>query len=311
MRSGESREAADRGPVLRRVMGLAAIVLVVSGLSALAAPTVGASETRGGGASGGLRWEQGTLARGAFAGIAQAAQASKRDRLKALARARERAARWELIRAGHIPPPGRMTRHEVAVYLEAYQREHNIVLSPLRYLSIAGRLEQGIIVTVKPHEMQAPEWIRRSGVALNVLSLIPAARMGSVAKSLSSRLAQVAAGGLPELRAEAQQAVARAVAMIGPGRGAVYGTRVHHALRLQIKGSPNLRGEVSFRNGLEVRSGLKGSVRLDIIAYSKGRPAAIFDLKTGSARLTAARIVQIQRHIPRDWQVPIEELRIG
>jgi hypothetical protein len=51
--------------------------------------------------------------------------------------------------------------------------------------------------------------------------------------------------------------------------------------------------------------------RLDIVAYSEGRPAAIFDLKTGNAKLTATRIVQIQRHIPRDWQVPIEELRVG
>ena len=60
-----------------------------------------------------------------------------------------------------------------------------------------------------------------------------------------------------------------------------------------------------------MRSGTKGSVRLDIVAYSEGRPAAIFDLKTGNAKLTATRIVQIQQHIPRDWQVPIEELRVG
>lgn len=60
-----------------------------------------------------------------------------------------------------------------------------------------------------------------------------------------------------------------------------------------------------------MRHGTQGSSRLDIVAYSKDLPAAIFDLKTGSARLTAARIRQIQRHIPANMRkVPIEELRI-
>jgi hypothetical protein len=307
MGSGES--SVDRGVVLRRVMGLAVLVLVALGLSAPAAQSVRASEAGAGGAA--PRSEPGALARGAFAGAARAAQAPNSDRLKAAAQARERAARRQLIEAGHIPPPGRMTREEIQVYLDAYQREHNIHFGYRQWAGIAGRLEYGHIEATKPADMREPEWIRRSGIALNVLSLIPAGRMASVAKGLASRLAVVAAGGLPELRAEAQQAVARAVAMIGPGSGAVYGTRVHYALHLQIRGSPNLRGEVSFLNRREVRSGTKGSVRLDIVAYSEGRPAAIFDLKTGNAKLTATRIVQIQQHIPRDWQVPIEELRVG
>lgn len=38
---------------------------------------------------------------------------------------------------------------------------------------------------------------------------------------------------------------------------------------------------------------------------------AIFDLKTGKTGLTAARIRQIQRHIPANMRnIPIEELRI-
>ena len=56
-----------------------------------------------------------------------------------------------------------------------------------------------------------------------------------------------------------------------------------------------------------MKYGMRGSVRLDIVAYDKGRPAAIFDLKTGSARLTARRI----RHIARNMRnIPIEELRV-
>jgi len=280
-----------------------AIALVAAfALSALAPGAVALANAQQCGTSAQLSCDRTS----AFDGFARAAGAKPSS-------AQERAARAQLILAGHIPPPGRMTRTEVNVFLKAYKREHPYWYpSAGQYLQIAGRLEAGRIVVVKPEDMQEPEWIRRSKLALDVLSFIPVARMASVSKSLASRLARVAAGGLPELRAEAQEAVVRAAAMIGPGRGAVYGTRVHHALKLQILGSPNLRGEVSFLKGQSVRSGTPGSIRLDIVAYSEGRPAAIFDLKTGGARLTAARIRQIQRHIPASMRnVPIEELRIG
>lgn len=310
--SADRRALGARGVMLAATVLIAAIVF-----GALAAQTVGASERHLCG-PGSQQRNCGQVAARVFVRAAvdsrvRSAAQSSADRRRAAARARERAARAHLILAGHIPPPGRMTREEVEVFLKAYKREHpDWHVSAGDYLMISGRLEQGIIVAVKPHDMQEPEWIRRSGVALNVLSLIPAGRMVSVAKGLSSRLARVAAGGLPELRAEAQEAVARAVAMVGPGRGAAYGSRVHHALKLQILGSPNLRGEISFLRGQQVKHGRRGSIRLDIVAYSGGRPVAIFDLKTGGARLTASRIRQIQEHIPPNMRsASIEELRIG
>ncbi|CAN5275661.1 hypothetical protein BH20ACT16_BH20ACT16_04360 [soil metagenome] len=262
-----------------------AVILIAATASSVAADTVFASDAH----SCSLPSEQRCTeqpGRGEFfrrASGGRVPSASSWDSRKMLA---ERSARAYLIHAGHIPPPGRMTRKEVDVFLRAYKREHPYwSVSAGQYLQIAGRLEQGYIVAIKPSDMPEPEWIRRSGVALNVLSFIPITRMASIAKSLSSRLARVAAGGLPELRAEAQEAVARAVAVVGPGSGAAYGSRAHGALRLQILGSPNLRGEVSFLNRREVKFGTPGSIRLDIVAYSGRLPAAIFDLKTGSARL--------------------------
>jgi len=292
---------------------VSAVIVALIAFSALPAQaaTTGEAEACRGAAQQGC--EQAAARRALAPGSRiRSAAVSTAARRSAATQARERAARRKLIQAGHIPPPGRMTRQEVFDYLKAYQREHPYEHWSIgTYLQIAGRLEQGYIVTVKPSDMQEPEWIRRSGVALNVLSWIPVGRMGSVVKGLASRLARVAAGGLGALRAEAHEAVARAVAMVGPGSGAVYGTRVHSALRLQIRGSPNLRAEVSYLNGQQVRYATRGSVRLDIVAYSKGNPVAIFDLKTGTARLTAARIRQIQSHLPPSMRnVTIEELRI-
>lgn len=147
-----------------------------------------------------------------------------------------------------------MTRTEAQVFLDAYKREHpSWHVSIGDWLLISGRLETGHIVVIKPSDMSAPEWIRRSKTALDVLSLVPIARMGSVTGRLASRLARASAGGLPALRAEAQEAVGRAVAMTGPGSGAGWGSREHGALRLQIVGSPNLRGELSFLRGSPVR----------------------------------------------------------
>lgn len=225
-------------------------------------------------------------------------------------RARERAARAELIRAGHIPPPGKMTAREVEIFLDAYEREHNKIFSAQDRLLIGGRLRQGEIVAVKPSDMKEPEWARRAEQALNVLSLIPVGRGAKVAKSLARRAATVGVRNVAALRAEAQEAAARAVAQVGPGKGSSYGSRVHGALARQIAGSPNLKSEISYLKGREVPYGTKGSIRLDVVAIKKGRAAAIYDLKTGSARLTSRGIGQIQKNVPPHMRnLPIEELR--
>ncbi len=52
-----------------------------------------------------------------------------------------------------------------------------------------------------------------------------------------------------------------------------------------------------------------GSVRLDVVEGPLDAPTAIYDLKTGSAALTPARIQQIQSHIPGGSSVPVYTVR--
>jgi len=219
-------------------------------------------------------------------------------------------AREALIRAGHIPPPGPMTAEEAERFLHNYERAHHMIFPAGDFLQIANRLRQGVSIDIKPEDMAEPEWARRSEMAMNALALLPAGRVFKLGRYLSERLARVGVRSAAELDQEAAQAVARAVAQVGEGRGAVYGTRLHSALRVQADASPNLRSEVSYLNRREVEYGTKGSVRLDIIGYKDGKPAVIYDLKSGSAKLTAARIARIRAELPPAMRdLPIEELR--
>jgi hypothetical protein len=106
-------------------------------------------------------------------------------------------------------------------------------------------------------------------------------------------------------------AAQRAHATVGPGRGPVHGTRVHSAFRNEVNalGNPNLHTEVSYLNGVEVPYGTPGSIRVDVVEGLRSAPTAVYDLKTGSATLTPARIAEIQRHIPGGTNVPVIEIR--
>ena len=91
--------------------------------------------------------------------------------------------------------------------------------------------------------------------------------------------------------------------------GHVSGTKQHtkFAEKVNKLGNKNLRTEVSFLNGKEVSYGTKGSVRLDVVEYdANGKIIAVYDLKTGWAKLTETRIKQIQGHV---GQVPVIELK--
>ncbi len=49
-----------------------------------------------------------------------------------------------------------------------------------------------------------------------------------------------------------------------------------------------------------------------MVAYRNGKPIAIFDLKTGSAKLTPTRIAQIRDELPKEFDpknIPIREVR--
>jgi hypothetical protein len=106
----------------------------------------------------------------------------------------------------------------------------------------------------------------------------------------------------------------RAATSVGPGRGAVYGTRVHSAFadELRALGRSDVFSEVSYLNGDVVAYGTRGSVRLDAVVGSPGAPSAIYDLKTGSAALTPGRIAQIRWNLPPGFHdIPVLELRPG
>lgn len=112
-----------------------------------------------------------------------------------------------------------------------------------------------------------------------------------------------------DLTASAQRAATR----VGPGKGPAHGTRVHTAFEDEVGAldRDNLRTEVSFKNGAEVRRGTRGSVRMDVIEVdASGNVLAVYDLKTGSAVLTSARIARIRSHLPPcSANVPIKEIR--
>jgi hypothetical protein len=50
-------------------------------------------------------------------------------------------------------------------------------------------------------------------------------------------------------------------------------------------------------------------VRVDAVFGEIDAPRAVFDLKTGSAQLTPARIQQIQQHLPGGQSVPVIEVK--
>lgn len=69
--------------------------------------------------------------------------------------------------------------------------------------------------------------------------------------------------------------------------------------------------EVSFQKDVgPVDFGTKGSVRVDVIEYNPdGTVKAIYDLKTGSAKLTPERIKQIREAVGVSENVPVIEIR--
>jgi len=86
---------------------------------------------------------------------------------------------------------------------------------------------------------------------------------------------------------------------------------VHSAFESKVQGlgRANLNTEVSYMNGNLVRRGTKGSVRLDVVEGDPWSPTAVYDLKTGTAKLTPQRVQQIQQHVPGGSGVPVKELR--
>ena len=123
--------------------------------------------------------------------------------------------------------------------------------------------------------------------------------------------AKGAAAAATSLTDDLTAAAQRAAQSVGPGRGPVYGTKVHSAFEREVNalGKNDVHTEVSYLNGQIVPYGTKGSVRLDVVNGPVNSPNAVYDLKTGSATLTPARIQQIQSHLPGGNAVPVMEIR--
>jgi hypothetical protein len=115
------------------------------------------------------------------------------------------------------------------------------------------------------------------------------------------------------------QALARAHALVGEGAGPVYGIMVHGAFGSDVK-SQNLPGigrdgvEQSFSLGDVARYGLDGSIRTDVVLRNinspNGEPIAIWDVKTGDARLSGSRVQEIRDQVRIGREVPVIELHI-
>ncbi|HEV3038047.1 MAG TPA: RHS repeat-associated core domain-containing protein [Candidatus Angelobacter sp.] len=111
-----------------------------------------------------------------------------------------------------------------------------------------------------------------------------------------------------------QVAANRAAATVGPGSGAIYGTKVHTAFEAEVEGLGNaqLRTEQSYLNGRPVTRGTPGSVRVDVVEGPVNNPTAVYDLKTGNATLSPARVNQIQSHLPPNasgTKIPVKEIK--
>lgn len=91
-----------------------------------------------------------------------------------------------------------------------------------------------------------------------------------------------------------------------PGRGAVVGTRKHSHFKANIDAlkNPDLRTGVNYQQGIAISNNAAGSVRLDVVEGPLLNPRAVYDLKTGSAKLTSKRIAQIRSHLPNQGQLP-------
>lgn len=93
----------------------------------------------------------------------------------------------------------------------------------------------------------------------------------------------------------------QAVKDVGVGSGHVYGSKVHSAFKNKAggisSGGYTVQTEVSFKNGIEVNYGTKGSVRIDAGIYnSDNKLVQTYELKTGNARLTQTQIDKIAHH---------------
>lgn len=96
----------------------------------------------------------------------------------------------------------------------------------------------------------------------------------------------------------------------------VYGTAVHVAFGTAVR-FEGLHGisftdvEHSFIDGGDAKPGMPGSIRTDVLLRNDiGDIIAIYDVKTGKAELSPARIREIRRHTGVSSDIPVIQLHI-
>jgi len=114
-----------------------------------------------------------------------------------------------------------------------------------------------------------------------------------------------------------EELVNRALVLLGKVGPALYGTLVHLTFAADIRwqdipgvGSDGV--EQSFSLGGVARYGANGTIRTDVVLRDDdGNIVAVWDLKTGNAELTDARIQEIRDELKLSDNVKIFELHIG
>ncbi len=172
--------------------------------------------------------------------------------------------------------------------------------------------EQGVVKLAEKAEQEIGVGAKLTEEAKVAAGAAPST--SAATDEISSEIRTSANGGINSaggsVESQLTDAAGRAVETIGPGKGAVYGTKVHAAFEAEVKELfGDFSTEVSYLDGVKVDRGTPGSVRLDVVQGPIKAPTAIFDLKTGSAELTPARIKQIQKHVPGGANVPIKAIK--
>jgi hypothetical protein len=107
--------------------------------------------------------------------------------------------------------------------------------------------------------------------------------------------------------------VAAAHVRAGEGVGPLYGTTIHTEFGNDLRAQQILGLEVeqSFSAGDVQKYGVDGSIRTDVILRdANAKVIAIWDLKTGAARLEPKRAREIRKEVNVGPEVPVIELHI-
>jgi len=133
--------------------------------------------------------------------------------------------------------------------------------------------------------------------------------VSSLIGSLSIKKNQEIISKATDIVGDLTGAAQKAVQKLGAGKGPVYGTKAYKLFEFEVKalGNSKLKTEISFSGGEQVKRGFSGSVRLDVVEQTGGKINRVFDLKTGSAKLTSDRIKDIQNAVGAN--VPVIEIK--